>query len=95
MSRDWAIINYVLWLNSVNSLEIKDAAYQVSRAQRLANKEKVIRWGSKQANYLLTSRRCSGTFLGELTTNWFQVSVSSAKQKNQAWALRQGPKMMA
>lgn len=50
--------------------------YQVSGAQRLAGKEKVIIRGSKQAKYLLTSKRCSGTSLKELTTDWFQVSVS-------------------
>lgn len=45
--------------------------YQVSRAQRLVGKEKVIIWGSKQEKYLLTSRRYSGTSLKELSTDLF------------------------
>lgn len=41
-------------------------SHQVSRAQRWVDEEKIFIWGSKQAKYLLTSRRCSSTSLRDL-----------------------------
>lgn len=41
-------------------------SHQVSRAQRWVDEEKVFIWGSKQAKYLLTSKRYSSGSLRDL-----------------------------